>query len=129
MQLFTTEQMTGSGQTNMLDLIRANEERIEQLRRTPHTIWSDPSHAWLEVEKADLIILDIEGLISRSSYRNGDKVYLEEDVDAALYMIALFGKNGERTPQQTAELEQWLGGLIEIDRDNIFIRNLKPFTK
>lgn len=127
MKLFTNEQMKGSGQTNMIDLIQANEDRIAELKEMPHVFYHDPGHGWLEVQYNDLIVLDIEGLISGFSYKNGNNVYLEEDMDAGTYIDALFGEYGKRTPQQKAEFELWRGMIREEYRENIFIRNLRHF--
>lgn len=120
--MFTSEQMSGSGQTNMLDLIQANEERKRELRTLPHTFWSDPGHGWLEVRFSDLIILDLLGVISGYSYRDGDKVYLEEDSDASRYIKALFGSN-----LPTPEFEIWRNLIKNQERDPIFIRKLKHY--
>jgi len=48
----------------------------------------DPSHGWLEVERTDVDALNIAGRISRYSYLNGDRVYLEEDCDAMHFLEA-----------------------------------------
>jgi len=50
--------------------------------------YSDPSHGWLEVKRADLIALGIEDQISRFSYEQGARVYLEEDNDMSRFMEA-----------------------------------------
>jgi hypothetical protein len=50
--------------------------------------YSDPSHGWLEVKRADLIALGIEDDISGFSYQKGAKVYLEEDNDMSRFMDA-----------------------------------------
>lgn len=52
------------------------------------TFYTDPSHGWLEVTRADLDALDIAHQISRYSYERADRVYLEEDLDAARYLDA-----------------------------------------
>lgn len=125
--LFTAEQMTGSGQLSMTDLISANQKRIEELKTLPHTFWEDPGHAWLEVQYQDLIILNLLGAISGYSYRNGTKVYLEEDMDAGRFIDALFGPYGERTPEQEQQWQNWKALLKSEYRENIFIRRLKYF--
>ena len=50
--------------------------------------YSDPSHGWLEVKRSDLIALGIEDQISRFSYEQGARVYLEEDNDMSRFMEA-----------------------------------------
>jgi len=52
------------------------------------TYHTDPAHGWIEVNRADLDALDIAHQVSRYSYERADRVYLEEDCDASLYMDA-----------------------------------------
>lgn len=52
-------------------------------------IHEDPGHRWGEVSMQLVRELGIEEKISRYSYRNGDAVYLEEDVDLAELCVAL----------------------------------------
>lgn len=56
------------------------------------TFYTDPAHGWLEVNRADLDALDIAHKVSRYSYERADRVYLEEDCDAALYFEAAKAK-------------------------------------
>jgi hypothetical protein len=56
------------------------------------TFYTDPAHGWLEVNRADLDALDIAHKVSRYSYERADRVYLEEDGDAALYLEAAKAK-------------------------------------
>lgn len=49
----------------------------------------DPSHGWIEVDRKMLRKLKIENKISSCSYQRGNKVYLEEDVDAGLALRAM----------------------------------------
>lgn len=51
------------------------------------TFFSDPGHAWLCVPKAflPLVGLTVESF-SEYSYRDGNHVYLEEEVDAAKFL-------------------------------------------
>jgi hypothetical protein len=74
------------------------------------------------VSHSDLIILDIMGSISEFSYRNGEKVYLEEDLDAMRYVKALWGElyNGY-------EYKQWNNMHQEKHQENTFVRNLPNF--
>lgn len=120
--LFTREEQTGSGQTNMLGLIQDNQTRIKELRNTPHTYWQDPGHGWLEVRQSDIIILDLMGKISGYSYRKGEMVYLEEDQDAGTYIKALF--SGETAEQ---DVKAWNSMLVIKHQENIFIRNLNHY--
>ena len=47
---------------------------------------TDPGHGWLEVSRADLDALGIANRITPYSFQKADRVYLEEDIDAGLYM-------------------------------------------
>jgi len=49
---------------------------------------SDPGHGWLEVDRSELKRLGIENKISECSYRRGNKVFLEEDCDATVFLEA-----------------------------------------
>ena len=51
--------------------------------------YSDPQHAWLKVTRKKLISLGIEDKISSYSYQRKDHVYLEEDCDAATFILAM----------------------------------------
>ena len=50
------------------------------------TFHTDPGHGWLEVTRAQLDALNITAQITPYSYQHRDRVYLEEDIDAGLYM-------------------------------------------
>lgn len=52
------------------------------------TYYTDPGHGWLAVDRADLDALDIAHKITPYSYERGDRVYLEEDLDAMTYLEA-----------------------------------------
>ena len=56
------------------------------------TFHADPSHGWLEVDRADLETLNIAHKISRYSYQKADRVFLEEDCDAPHYLRAADSK-------------------------------------
>ena len=49
---------------------------------------SDPGHAWLEVPKDLLKELDIEQSITSCSYMDSHNAYLEEDLDAGVFIDA-----------------------------------------
>jgi hypothetical protein len=76
---------------------------------------SDPGHGWLEVPRGLLDTLGIAADISDYSYINGDKVYLEEDCDAARFAEAM------KAAGQTFTVRG-----VHIDRDH-WIRNLGRF--
>ena len=52
------------------------------------TFHYDAGHGWLEVDASELERMGIAGRISGYSYRRGGKAYLEEDVDAGVYIKA-----------------------------------------
>ena len=54
-----------------------------------YTFYCDPGHSWLKVSKEE--IKPIKDQISPYSYMNGGFVYLEEDCDAAVFLIHKFG--------------------------------------
>ena len=56
---------------------------------TTYNFHTDAGHGWLEVSREELAMLHIDDAISAYSYQAGDKVYLEEDCDAALFVDAL----------------------------------------
>jgi len=49
---------------------------------------TDPGHGWLSVNREDLKTLGIQNVISEFSYQKGNRVYLEEDRDAVLFLEA-----------------------------------------
>ena len=49
----------------------------------------DSAHGWLEVQYEELKDLEILDRITHWSYRDGEKVYLEEDIDAGTYIDAV----------------------------------------
>ena len=52
------------------------------------TFFSDPAHGWLEVSYKDVTDLNIQNEISDYSYinRTTEKIFLEEDCDATLFL-------------------------------------------
>ena len=76
---------------------------------------TDPAHGWLEVNRADLDLLNIAHKISRYSYQKDDRVYLEEDSDAAHYLRAAGGRGWTITTTEK-----------HTNADS-FIRNLDSF--
>ena len=57
------------------------------------TFLADPGHGWLSVSRKDLKTLGIQNVISNCSFQRGQRVYLEEDRDAVLFLDAA-KKNG-----------------------------------
>lgn len=54
----------------------------------------DSGHGWLEVTYEELIDLGITKRITNWSYRDGEKVYLEEDIDVGTYIDAVKEQRG-----------------------------------
>lgn len=60
-----------------------------------YTYHTDPGHGWLEVPVGDVLALDLTpGMFSPYSYRKGSFLFLEEDCDAELFMVAYAAKHG-----------------------------------
>ena len=55
---------------------------------TQLTYLVDPGHGWLVVPLVEIASLGIEQQISACSFIQGQNAYLEEDVDAPLYLDA-----------------------------------------
>jgi hypothetical protein len=53
------------------------------------TVYNDPGHAWGKVKRDVLLEHSVEHLISGYSYQLRDNVYLEEDCDLSLVVVAL----------------------------------------
>ena len=78
------------------------------------TFHTDPGHGWLEVSRADLDTLAIADRVTPYSYQRAGRVYLEEDIDASLYLEA-------------ARAAGWTVNIREQHRDPSPIRNLQPY--
>ena len=86
---------------------------MKTLKLTFHT---DPGHGWLEVDRADLIALNIAHEISAYSYQKGTRAYLEEDCDAFRFVEA-------------AKAAGWILNMIDKHQENTPIRNFESFTQ
>jgi len=75
-----------------------------------YTIFDDGAHAWIEVDKEELRQLGIDKKISGYSYERGDKAYLEEDCDLAIFVNAkvksIMGTSGAILANQRMWLEE-----------------------
>jgi hypothetical protein len=67
-----------------------------------YIIHSDPGHAWIAVKRAELISLGILDQVTRFSYQHGKTVYLEEDIDAGLFISAYEAQHGVRPSQRVS---------------------------
>lgn len=56
----------------------------------------DSGHGWLQVPEKSLKELGIEAFVSRMSYLKDEQVYLEEDLDASLFIAAWKAKKGKQ---------------------------------
>lgn len=56
-----------------------------------YTFVEDSGHGWLKVPHSELRRLGIADSISPCSYSNGDYAYLEEDLDAGVFIKAMGG--------------------------------------
>lgn len=92
------------------------------LRRT-YIYHEDGSHGWMEVEKDEIKHLKIESLISGYSFMDKDKVYLEEDQDAGIFINALIAN------QIFGSIEEFRGYITERYDENTFIRKLDRYKK
>ncbi|QDP52863.1 MAG: hypothetical protein Unbinned4512contig1001_1 [Prokaryotic dsDNA virus sp.] len=81
-----------------------------------HVFYTDPSHGWLAVEIEKINELNIAHKISEYSYLGKNHVYLEEDVDASIYLRAYEEKYGKKP-----ELK------VEHSNASSFVRNLPSF--
>lgn len=59
------------------------------------TLYYDAGHGWLEVSEAQAASVGLtEGDFSAYSYRQGDKLYLEEDLDLSVFLRAWESEHG-----------------------------------
>lgn len=59
------------------------------------TLYYDAAHGWLAVTEAQAHSVGLsEGDFSAYSYRKGDTLYLEEDLDASVFIRAWEAKHG-----------------------------------
>lgn len=77
----------------------------------------DLGHAWLKVPMKLINELGIRRKITKYSYKKDNDAYLEEDVDAALFMVAYEERHGESITFD-----------IVSHGENSPIRNYEPFT-
>ena len=84
------------------------------MKNRKFTFFADPGHGWLEVDREDLHALKLSEKISRYSYAKGNKVYLEEDCDASLFL-------------DSAKAEGWTINIQEKYQENTPIRNYQNY--
>lgn len=85
------------------------------------TFYTDSGHGWLEVPVQLCIELGLQGKISGYSYRNFDKLYLEEDCDASVFIEAYakafnvdpyeFAQSNRRVNHNISPVRSYTGGI------------------
>lgn len=88
------------------------------------TFYSDPGHAWLEVEVSELQRLGIHRAVSSFSYMNrrADLAYLEEDADAPLFIEAYCKAYGLEPSEFWARVKQ-------VAEERCFVRGLSNYNE
>lgn len=87
---------------------------------TVYDFYSDPSHGWLKVAREELETLGILDKISAYSYQRDNFVYLEEDLDAGVFLNA----KAEMVPEFKDKLKFREHTANRSSR----IRNYRPFS-
>lgn len=64
-------------------------KRTRTIKKITLTVYTDPGHGWVKVDRSILKALGIEEQISHYSYQRNKACYLEEDCDAALLIKSL----------------------------------------
>lgn len=77
-----------------------------RMKNKQYVFHADPGHGWLAVKKSELVYLDVLEKITPYSYMKGDTVYLEEDLDAATFMMAYQQKFGKELKYKSSHLEK-----------------------
>lgn len=84
-------QLTASNMTSFLSAM-VNKPIVSttpKVKTKTITVYSDSQHGWAKVSMKEITKLGLENKISSFSYVNGDYIYLEEDCDLEVYLIAL----------------------------------------
>lgn len=76
-----------------------------RMKNKQYIFHTDPGHGWLAVKKSELIYLGLLEYVTPYSYMKGDTVYLEEDMDAGMFMAAYEEKFGKELKYKTSYLE------------------------
>lgn len=88
-----------------------------EVKEREYQYHNDPAHGWIETTRAELVRLGIAGKVTHYSYQDGERVYLEEDCDAALLLEAI-----TRIDNLTWKLTD------RYEDGDSFIRRLQPYT-
>ena len=84
----------------------------------------DSAHGWLEVNYEELVDLGIVKRITNWSYRDGEKVYLEEDIDAGTYIDAVEEQRKCVVTVRNLNIED---NHLRNSEDKVYPRELKRF--
>ncbi len=71
-----------------------------------YIFYTDPGHGWLAVKRAELEKLGILDKISHFSYQRGGTVYLEEDCDANVFLMAHLKTSGTMPKMKTSHTDR-----------------------
>jgi hypothetical protein len=84
---------------------------------TPFTFHSDPGHGWLEVSIPDLLRVGlVPSDFSAYSYQHLNKVYLEEDCDATMFVMTYEQQVGTfECVTQHLNYQHWIRRLRRIE--------------
>lgn len=77
-----------------------------RMKNKQYVFHTDPGHGWLAVKRSELVFLGVLEKISPYSYMKGKTVYLEEDMDAAIFMQAYEQKFGKELKYKSTYLER-----------------------
>lgn len=98
---------------------------------TKYTLLEDPGHAWLGVQRTELVELGIAHKITGYSYVEGELVWLEEDCDLAAFVEARAAAAGYTTREGAQKFWRTFSkdsvNVIDADRDS-YVRNLPRYT-
>ena len=84
---------------------------------TTFTFHTDPGHGWLEVSASALASVDLSPSdFSAYSFQQGSVVYLEEDCDANIFIMAHESKHGPiSVVEKFCNFEHWIRKLPRIE--------------
>jgi hypothetical protein len=86
------------------------------------TLFSDPGHSWLAVQRKRIDALGLTKQISSFSYMDSEWLYLEEDADRSLYLQT----EGLATPQH---YRQFWGLVATKEYERCWVRDIAGFNQ
>ncbi len=108
---------------------------------TTYTWIEDPGHSWLKVPATTITALGLQGHFSQFSYidrptvfdRADQHYYLEEDCDAAIFLVAHLEQRGEPAKVRDHHIPHGRSfdrsGLIQLTRGSYFQVALKKVSE